>query len=80
MRNVSFVEIEAYLKSHSDSRAAPTLSFGPLVDNVTVFANYTARALAGNFSKVVGKPCDCVYFPAKAMLTDSPACYSRNEQ
>src|ERR1700710_2353895 len=30
MRNVSSVDIEAFLKSHGDSGAAPALSFGPL--------------------------------------------------
>ncbi|KAG4424053.1 hypothetical protein IFR04_002749 [Cadophora malorum] len=52
MKNVSFMDIEAFLKSYQDNGTSPSISFTPVVDNVTRFANYTARALAGNFSRV----------------------------
>ncbi|KAH7336152.1 Alpha/Beta hydrolase protein [Rhexocercosporidium sp. MPI-PUGE-AT-0058] len=52
MKNVSFMDIEAFLKSYQDNGTSPSINFTPVVDNVTRFANYTARALAGNFSKV----------------------------
>ncbi|KAK0125034.1 hypothetical protein ONS96_008900 [Cadophora gregata f. sp. sojae] len=51
INDVSFVDIEAFLKSYQDNGALPSVSFTPVVDNVTRFSNYTARALAGNFSK-----------------------------
>jgi len=31
----------------------PTLNFSPVVDEVVIFSNYTARALAGNYTKLV---------------------------
>lgn len=58
MKNVSFMDIEAFLKSYQDNGTLRSISFTPVVDNVTRFANYTARALAGNFSKVVCLLCD----------------------
>ena len=53
LRGVDSVAITQYLKQYADSGTSPSLSFVPVVDNRTVFANYTARALAGKFS---GKP------------------------
>lgn len=53
MKNVSQSDIEAFLKSYQDSGTAPSITFTPIVDNITRFDNYTTRALAGNFSKVV---------------------------
>ena len=61
MKNVSFMDIEAFLKSYQDNGTAPSINFTPVVDNVTRFANYTARALAGNFSKVVRLMCGFVF-------------------
>ncbi|KAF2731340.1 para-nitrobenzyl esterase [Polyplosphaeria fusca] len=52
MRNVSSTAIISYLKSYSDTKATPALSFNPIVDNRTKFANYTARALAKDFTQV----------------------------
>lgn len=54
MKNVSFMEIEEFLKSYQDGGDMPTIRFTPQADNETRFANYTERTLAGNFSKVVG--------------------------
>jgi acetylcholinesterase len=53
MKKVNSSRIEAFLKSYQDSGTTPTIAFTPAVDNQTRFANYTARALAHNFSKVV---------------------------
>lgn len=53
MKNVSQSNIEAFLKSYQDAGISPSISFVPIPDNVTRFDNYTARALAGNFSIVV---------------------------
>ncbi|KAF4627233.1 hypothetical protein G7Y89_g10927 [Cudoniella acicularis] len=52
MRNVSSVNIEAFLKEYGDNGTTPALSFSPVNDERTKFANYTARALAGNFTRV----------------------------
>lgn len=51
MRNVSMTDIVALLKTYSDAGTQPALSFSPIVDNRAKFANYTERALAGNFTK-----------------------------
>ena len=51
MRNVSSADIISFLKSYGDAGTSPSLSFNPIVDNRTKFPNYTARALAGNFTK-----------------------------
>ncbi|KAH8665915.1 Alpha/Beta hydrolase protein [Tricladium varicosporioides] len=52
MRNVSSANIELFLKSYSDNGTQPSISFNPVVDNRTKFTNYTARALAKNFTLV----------------------------
>ena len=54
MKKVPQADIEAFLKAYEDSGTAPGLSFNQVVDNRTKFANYTARALAGNFTKKPG--------------------------
>lgn len=53
MRNVSSTSIEAYLKEYTDNGESPGFSFSPVIDNITRFENYTTRALAGNFTKMV---------------------------
>ncbi|KAI9711229.1 MAG: hypothetical protein M1820_002216 [Bogoriella megaspora] len=54
LKKVPQADIEAFLKSYGDARTSPGLSFNQVVDNRTKFANYTARALAGNFTKKPG--------------------------
>jgi hypothetical protein len=56
MRNISQSKIEAFLKSYQDNAKNTRILFTPIIDNVTVFSNYTARALAGNFTKVASIP------------------------
>ncbi|KAI9690423.1 MAG: hypothetical protein M1822_009386 [Bathelium mastoideum] len=51
LKKVPQANIEAFLKAYGDSGTAPGLSFNQVVDNRTRFANYTARALVGNFTK-----------------------------
>lgn len=53
MRNVSGVDIQVFLKAYGNNGTQPGISFRPIVDGRTKFANYTARALAANFSRVV---------------------------
>lgn len=53
MRNVSSEALEGFLKSYQDGFMQPEITFYPVVDGRTKFENYTARALAGNFSRVV---------------------------
>jgi acetylcholinesterase len=50
-RNVSSTDIITYLKTRDDDGTTPGLSFNPIVDGRTKFANFTERALAGNFTK-----------------------------
>ncbi|KAF8859427.1 alpha/beta-hydrolase [Acephala macrosclerotiorum] len=52
MKNVSQSDIEAFLKSYQDAGTAPSITFIPIIDNITRFENYTTQALAGNFSIV----------------------------
>jgi carboxylesterase type B len=51
LRKVPYTEILAFLKARSDNGTAPGLTFNPIIDGRTKFANYTARALAGNFTR-----------------------------
>ena len=52
MREVPVEKIEGFLQCWSDGGHQPSLIFNPIVDNRTKFENYTARALAGNYSKL----------------------------
>jgi acetylcholinesterase len=53
LRKVPFRAIIAFLKARFDSKPSSLRdSFTPMIDNRTVFANYTERALAGNFSRL----------------------------
>lgn len=61
MRKVSCVAIENFLQSYGDNGTQPSLSFSPVIDNRTTFSNYTAKALAKEFSQLVSLP---VYVPA----------------
>lgn len=51
MRTVHQNDIEAFLKYWADLDQRPPLTFDPVIDEIVVFTNYTARALAGNFTK-----------------------------
>lgn len=51
MRTVHQNDIEAFLKYWGDLSQQPPLGFYPVIDDITTFPNYTARALAGNFTK-----------------------------
>jgi cholinesterase len=56
MRNASASSIEDFVATYEESGATPALSFDPIVDGTVVFANYTARALAGQQAKIVSSP------------------------
>ncbi|KAH7385522.1 Alpha/Beta hydrolase protein [Phaeosphaeria sp. MPI-PUGE-AT-0046c] len=51
MRGVDANDIVLFMKYYYQNATQTGLAFGPVVDNVTLFPNYTARALAGNFSR-----------------------------
>jgi carboxylesterase type B len=53
MRKVDALKIESFIANYSDSGTSPGLSFGPVPDEKTVFANYTARALDGKQAQIV---------------------------
>lgn len=58
MRNASATAIENFASTQpinvgGGGGGAISLPFGPIVDNTTVFANNQARAMAGQFTKVV---------------------------
>lgn len=57
MRNVSTQNIANFISTQpimgGGAVGGMALPFGPILDNVTVFANNTARAMAGQFTKVV---------------------------
>lgn len=76
MKKLSHVDIESFLKSYQDKGMSPGISFTPVVDNVTRFEDYTARALAGNFSRVVSVSQE----GSPVVLTSSAACDTWNKQ
>lgn len=51
LRNVNTSAIVSYLKGRADNGTTPSLTFNPIIDNRTQFGNYTARALAGNYTR-----------------------------
>ena len=51
LRTINASSIISFLESYSNNGTSPTLAFVPVVDNRTLFANHTACALAGNFSR-----------------------------
>ncbi|PYH72311.1 chlorogenic acid esterase precursor [Aspergillus vadensis CBS 113365] len=52
MRNVSADSIIQFYENYTLYSTGPTLKFTTIVDNVTKFEDYTARAYAGNYSKL----------------------------
>lgn len=52
LRKVNSSKIMSFLEAYSYNGTSGTLAFSPIVDNRLLFANYTARALAGNYSRV----------------------------
>jgi hypothetical protein len=61
MRKIRSREIENFLKAYQDNGTQPPISFNPVIDNRTKFANYTTRALAKGFSQVASFPSWGVY-------------------
>jgi len=53
MRNVSSESLETFLQYYQDDFFFPEITFYPVVDEKTKFSNYTARAMARNFTRVV---------------------------
>ncbi|EME78388.1 uncharacterized protein MYCFIDRAFT_167763, partial [Pseudocercospora fijiensis CIRAD86] len=57
MRSLDASKIENFVANYSDSGSSPGLSFGPISDGKSVFANYTSRALSGqqaNIPAIIG--------------------------
>lgn len=53
MRKVPAKTIEDFVAKYSDSGGSPGLSFGPIPDGKSVFADYKQRALDGKQAKIV---------------------------
>jgi hypothetical protein len=51
MRNVGSSCVESFLEAYHDNGTQPRISFDSVIDNRTKLENYTARAVAKNFSK-----------------------------
>jgi acetylcholinesterase len=51
MRKVDAADIILFSKYYMQNATQPSIAFVPIVDEVTLFSNYTARALAGNSSQ-----------------------------
>ncbi|KAF2999223.1 hypothetical protein E8E13_001574 [Curvularia kusanoi] len=49
MRDVPFLDITNWLKQRLDNKTTPAIAFTPIVDNRTMWANVTDRALSGEF-------------------------------
>ncbi|KAK7918218.1 hypothetical protein PG985_010092 [Apiospora marii] len=52
MRKVDALTIENFLQQYQDSLTQPAITFTPTVDGRTFFADYNARAQAGNIAKL----------------------------
>ncbi|KAI5918122.1 para-nitrobenzyl esterase [Camillea tinctor] len=52
MRQQPAEKLLDFIKTHAASKEKPVLSFRPIVDNFTIFADFEERAKAGNFSKL----------------------------
>lgn len=50
MRKVDAQDLTRFIKYYSQNATEPFLAYLPVIDNLTLFQNYTARALAGNYS------------------------------
>jgi carboxylesterase type B len=58
MRKVPADVLEKFLQKDDDEGAtAPSLTFAPVKDEVYVYHNYTERARAGKFAKIVSPHC-----------------------
>lgn len=53
MKKIDAMEIENFLGAYYTAGTLPRLSFPQIVDNETVFENYTERYRSGKFSRVV---------------------------
>jgi cholinesterase len=53
MRGVDGVKINNFIAGYTKSAQKPSISFGPVVDEKTVFSNYTERMLQGKQAKIV---------------------------
>lgn len=56
MRRLSTATVQNFVARYAINGSTPALSFGPIPDNKSVFANYTERALAGQQAKIVSTP------------------------
>ncbi|KAL6702930.1 hypothetical protein ACN47E_000772 [Coniothyrium glycines] len=52
MRAIPFNNITTHLSQRAQDPSQPPVAFVPMIDERTIFANYTARALAGNYSRL----------------------------
>jgi carboxylesterase type B len=52
MRGVDGVKINDFIAGYTKSAQKPAISFGPVVDEKTVFSNYTERMLQGKQAKI----------------------------
>ena len=52
MRGVDASALEDFMHTYSDAGSTPALTFSPVVDNRTVFANYTTLAEAGHIAQL----------------------------
>lgn len=55
VRKVDAQAIADFLHQYNDNKTTPALTFTPIVDDKTVFANYSERSLAGKVAKIVSK-------------------------
>ncbi|SPO06991.1 related to triacylglycerol lipase V precursor [Cephalotrichum gorgonifer] len=52
MRKVDAFAIEEFMKTYYDAGETPSITFSPIVDNRTVFENYSTRAQAGRIARL----------------------------
>jgi carboxylesterase type B len=57
MRGVDALKINDFIARYSESTQQPGIGFAPVVDEKTVFSNYTERMLQGKQAKIVSISC-----------------------
>ena len=72
MRGVDGVKINDFIAAYTKSAQKPAISFGPVVDEKTVFSNYTERMLQGKQAKILSYRSFLICLVHNTNLTNSP--------
>jgi cholinesterase len=79
MRGVDGLKINDFMAEYAKSAQRPGISFGPVVDEKTVFSNYTERMLQGKQAKIVSASLHST-LPIEHKLTYAPTARHHRHQ